>query len=225
MNCTRNVIGFPRSRVLPEPAATSAGDAAADAAPGPERPDGPIDDMSACLLAVAEHRDRAAFAVLFRHFGPRIRTWLLRGGGDAGSVDDVLQDVFAAIWRKAHLYDSQRASAAAWIFTIARNRRIDAFRRDRRSEFDPQDPAFRPDPAPESEQALVVRQRANAVRAALAALSEEQREVLRLSFYEGESYAAIAIRLGIPLGTAKSRARLAFRRLRTELGAQREDLR
>ena len=186
---------------------------------------GPADDMSARLVAVAERGDREAFAALFRHFGPRIRGWLVRGGSEEGKVDDVLQEIFATVWSRARLYDSRRASAAAWIFAIARNRRIDAFRRDRRPEFDPEDPAFRSDPLPDGEQALAGRQRVDAVQAALAALSDEQRDVLRLSFVDGESYAAIAVRLGIPLGTVKSRARLAFARLRAELDSQREELR
>ena len=188
-------------------------------------PAGRIDEMSARLVAVAERGDRGAFASLFRHFGPRIRAYLLRAGGDAGKVDDVLQETFAAVWNRAVLYDRSRANAATWIFAIARNRRIDAFRRDRRPEFDPDDPALHPDPLPGGEEALAAKERAEAVRNALAALSEEQREILWLSFYEGESYAAIAIRLGIPLGTVKSRARLAFGRLRSELGTRREDLR
>ena len=218
------VIDLSRGRPVSHAASAGVGHSAADAAPGAEPPARPVDDMSARLVAVAEHRDREAFAALFRHFGPRLRGWLARGGGDAGKVEDVLQEVFAAVWRKANLYDSRRATAAAWIFAIARNRRIDAFRRDRRPEFDPEDPAFRPDPLPDGEQALAARERTDAVRAALAVLSEEQREVLRLSFYEGESYEAIAIRLGIPLGTVKSRARLAFRNLRAELGPKREAL-
>ncbi len=182
------------------------------------------DEMSARLVAVAERGDPVAFASLFRHFGPRIRAYLLRAGGDAGRVDDVLQETFAAVWNRAALYDRSRASAATWIFAIARNRRIDAFRRDRRPEFDPHDPALHPDPLPGGEEALAASERAAAVRSALATLSEEQRTVLWLSFYEGESYPAIAIRLGIPLGTVKSRARLAFGRLRSELGTTREDL-
>ena len=180
--------------------------------------------MAARLEAVADRGDRAAFTELFRHFAPRVRAYLLRGGGDAGRADDVLQQTFEAVWRKAKLYDRRRAGAAAWIFAIARNMRIDAIRRERRPEFDPQDPAFRPDPAPEGEQALATGQRAEAVRSALSALSDEQREVLWLSFYQGETYAQIAIRLGLPLGTVKSRARLAFRHLRRSLGPQREGL-
>ncbi len=219
------VIDFPRSPPLRGNAALAPGHAKVDAALDDERITDPTDAMSACLVAVAERGDREAFADLFRHFGPRIKGWLLRGGGEPGKVDDVLQEIFATVWSRAKLYDSRRASAATWIFTIARNRRIDAFRRDRRPEFDPGDPAFMAEPLPDGEQALAGRQRVDAVQAALAALSEEQREVLRLSFVDGESYAAIAIRLGIPLGTVKSRARLAFARLRAELDSRREELR
>jgi len=225
MASTRKVIDFPHVRPGRD-APPAAPDRSMEAENGEERrPPAPADEMSARLTDVAEREDREAFAALFRHFGPRIRAWLRRGAGDAGQADEVLQEVFAAVWRKAHLYDSRRATAAAWIFAIARNRRIDALRRARRPEFDPEDPAFRPDPLPDAEQAIAAQQRTDAVRAAIAALSAEQQEVLRLSFYEGESYAAIAMRLGIPLGTVKSRARLAFRRLRAEIGPRREALR
>ncbi|MCY3984646.1 MAG: sigma-70 family RNA polymerase sigma factor [Roseovarius sp.] len=181
--------------------------------------------MSAWLVAVAERGDREAFASLFRHFGPRIRAYLLRAGGDAGRVDDVLQETFTSVWNRAALYDRSRASAATWIFTIARNRMIDAFRHDSRPEFDPNDPALHPNPLPGGEEAFATQERAEAIKNALATLSEGQREVLWLSFYEGESYPEIAIRLGIPVGTVKSRARLAFGRLRSELGTKWKDMR
>ena len=220
------MIGFPYRR-LDEAFGSDAPvpPAAAQAEPGTYVRASEAERMAARLQAVAERGDRAAFTELFRHFAPRIRAYLLRGGGDAGRADDVLQQTFEAVWRKAKLYDRRRANPAAWIFAIARNARIDSIRRERRPEFDPQDPAFRPDPAPEGEQALAAGQRAEAVRSALSALSDEQREVLWLSFYEGETYAQIAIRLGLPLGTVKSRARLAFQRLRRSLNAQREGLR
>ena len=226
MGGNKNVIGFPlRGSGRHSTEKAPAGSAAEDAERRPDRTAAGLGAMSARLLAVAERGDRAAFADLYRHFGPRVRAYLLRAGGDASRVDDILQETFAAVWRKAGQYDSGRASAAAWIFAIARNQRIDAFRRDRRPEFDPDDPAFRPGPPPEGEETLATRERDEAVRAALAALSEEQREVLRLSFFEGETYAAIAIHTGIPLGTVKSRARLAFGNLREELRSRREELR
>ena len=225
MTSDRKVVDFQRGEAWRDSSAIVPGHATEDSVNDGERFARSTDDMSARLVAVAERGDREAFAALVRHFAPRLKAWMIRGGVDAGKVDDVLQDVFAAVWSKATLYDSRRAGAAAWIFAIARNRRIDAFRRDRRPEFDPGDPAFRADPLPDGEQELAGRQRADAVRVALAALSEEQREILSLSFFEGESYAAIAIRLGIPLGTVKSRARLAFGRLRAELEPRREELR
>ena len=220
-----NVLGFRRRG----PArGTAAADSATAEAPnrgtGPPHRSADERTLSARIEAVAERSDTAAFAELFRHFAPRVRAYLLRGGGDAGQADDVVQDTFATVWRKARLYDRRRATAAAWIFAIARNRRIDVYRRERRPEFDPRDPAFQPDPLPDGEGALTAEQRAVAVRTALDALSGEQREVLRLAFYEGETYAEIAVRLGIPLGTVKSRARLAFGHLRAALDAQREAL-
>ncbi len=222
-----NVLGFPRQRPDRDPAlnatARSHG-AATGTESGQGRRSGEPDAMSERLAAVAERADRAAFEEVFRHFVPKVRAYLLRGGGDAARVDDVIQETFTAVWRKAERYDPRRATAAAWIFAIARNRRIDAYRRARRPEFDPRDPALHPDPLPDGEKALTAGQRAEAVKAALRVLSDEQREVLQLSFYEGETYAAIAVRLGLPLGTVKSRARLAFGHLRTALETQREAL-
>ena len=219
------VIPFRRNRRPTASGAAPSRHEQAAAGSGADSGGGEPDRMANLLHAVARQGDRDAFAALFRHFAPRVKAYLQRAGGEADGVDDVLQDVFATIWRKAGLYDSRRASAAAWIFAIARNRRIDAFRRQRRPEFDAEDPAFRPAPPVEGEEAVAVRQRTEAVRAALARLSDEQRAVLQLSFYRGESYADIAVRLGIPIGTVKSRARLAFRRLRDHLGPQGEGLR
>ncbi len=225
MDKAGNVLGFRRRRPGRGTAAAASATARAPI-PGTGPSHRSVDEqaLSARIEAVAERSDTAAFAELFRHFAPRVRAYLLRGGGDAGQVDDVVQDTFAAVWRKAGHYDRRRATAAAWIFAIARNRRIDMYRRERRPEFDPRDPAFQPDPLPDGERALTSGQRAEAVRTALDALSGEQRDVLRLAFYEGETYAAIAVRLGIPLGTVKSRARLAFGHMRAALEAQREAL-
>jgi len=189
---------------------------AADSTVGsPER-----DEMSAHLVAVAERQDREAFAALFRYFAPRLKSYFARFGDVEARVEEVLQETFTAIWMKAHLFDPGKASAATWIYTIARNRRIDAFRRERRPEFDPNDPAFVPDSTSEGEAALSGREREEHVARAMAELSEPQREVLRLSFFEDESHDAIARRLGLPVGTVKSRIRLAFGHLRARFAPQ-----
>ncbi len=180
--------------------------------------------MSDYLVAVAEHQDQEAFAEIFNYYAPSVRLYLLRNGVDASKVDDIIQETFAAVWAKSSQYDCNRATASTWIFTIARNKRIDAFRRENRPEFNPNDPTFQPSFFESGEQAMTVQERAVTIRDALTQLSPEQREVLQFSLFEGQSYTTIAIRLGIPLGTVKSRARLAIGKLRLALGGQREDL-
>ncbi len=175
--------------------------------------------MTAYLVAVGERRDRAAFAVIFRYFAPRVKSYLLGIGGGGSKVDECVQETFAAVWSKAHMFDPARASASTWIFRIARNQRIDAFRRERRPEFDPDDPAFTPAKEVDGEEAFTARERTELVSEAMAELSEEQREVLRLSFFEDISHDAIARRLDVPIGTVKSRIRLAYGHLRARLEA------
>lgn len=182
------------------------------------------DEMSALLVAVGERQDRAAFAALFSHFAPRVKAYLMRAGDDRGRAEEVLQETFVAVWTRAATYDPGRASAATWIFTIARNRRIDAFRRERRPEFDRNDPAFVPDPEPGGVDRVTARERSESLAAALAELSAEQREVLRLAFFEEDSHDAIATRLGLPVGTVKSRIRLAYGHLRARLATKAEGL-
>lgn len=165
------------------------------------------------LLAIAEHRDQEAFARLFRHFAPRVKAYAMRGGAEASMAEEIAQETLVTAWRKAGLYDPAKAAASTWLFTIARNLRIDRFRRERRPEPDPEDPAFMPagDPLPDA--ALRQSENAEAVRRAIADLSDAQREVVLLSFYEDEAHAAIAEKLGLPLGTVKSRIRLALRKI------------
>lgn len=146
-----------------------------------------------------------------------MKSYLLRFGDDPARVDEVVQETFSAVWTKARLFDPARASAATWIFTIARNRRIDAFRKERRPEFDPEDPALSPAREPDGEETTEANQRAERLREAMASLSEEQGEILRMSFFEEASHSAIADRLGLPIGTVKSRIRLAYERLRRQL--------
>lgn len=165
------------------------------------------------LVAVAEHKEHAAFARLFAHFAPRLKAYAMRGGALPSAAEDIAQETMAAAWRKAHLYDPAKANAGTWLFAISRNLRIDRIRRERRPEPDPNDPAFTPEPEVAPDLAVSKHQSAEAVKAALKDLPEVQREAVLLSFYEEEPHAAIATRLGLPLGTVKSRIRLALKRL------------
>jgi RNA polymerase sigma-70 factor (ECF subfamily) len=172
------------------------------------------------IEAVAMHEDRAAFAALFEHFAPLVKTFMRRSGVTEASADELAQETLLLVWRKASLFDPSTTGAAAWIFTIARNIRIDAHRRRLRggvTEISDVDSEFRVDESPGPESRVAAAQAENRVRTALAALSEEQRRVLELSFYEEKAHGEIARILRIPLGTVKSRARLAMNRLRNLL--------
>jgi len=175
------------------------------------------DSFEDLIAAVGAEDDRSAFARLFGHFAPRVKSYLMRTGSDPSSADELTQEVMLLVWRKADRFDPRQANAATWIFAIARNKRIDCYRRDRRLELDPEDPIFLPAPPPAADQSLEAAERATVLGQAIATLPAEQGELLKLAFYEGKSHAAIADEARIPLGTVKSRLRLALARLRLRL--------
>jgi RNA polymerase sigma-70 factor (ECF subfamily) len=170
------------------------------------------------LLRAIAGRDRQAFVALFERYAGRVKGYAMRAGAGAADADEIAQDGMVSVWRHAASFDPARAAASTWIFAIARNRRVDLVRRARRPGPDPEDPLMRPDPAPDGFVALDTAEREARLRAALAGLGPEQRRVLTLAFYEGRSHGEIAAAEGLPLGTVKSRIRLAFRHLHAILG-------
>ncbi|MEO8318259.1 MAG: sigma-70 family RNA polymerase sigma factor [Bradyrhizobium sp.] len=189
-----------------------------------EIPDGAASDAArwaALIEAVAMHGDREAFAVLFEHFAPRIKTFMQRSGADERSADELAQETLLAIWSKAKLFDPKSAGATAWIFTIARNLRIDGLRRRKRTptqDTSEVDLEFQVDDGPQPDAGLAASEVESRVRNALSVLPEDQLRVIELSFFEEKAHAEIAEKLRIPLGTVKSRLRLAMNRLRGLLG-------
>jgi RNA polymerase sigma-70 factor (ECF subfamily) len=171
------------------------------------------------ITAIAVDQDRAAFRALFEHFAPRIKSFMQRSGASEARAEELAQETMLAVWRKAPLFDAANAGAAAWIFTIARNQRIDAYRRERRGVSEAPDASleFEIDEGPQPDSQIERAQSEARVRAALAKLSADQMRVVELSFFEERAHAEIANQLGIPLGTVKSRLRLAMVRLRTLL--------
>jgi len=170
------------------------------------------------IVAIGARQDRTAFAALFAHFAPRVKAYLVRTGSDSSGADELTQEVMLLVWRKAERYDPAQANAATWIFTIARNKRIDKFRRDRHLDFDPDDPTLSPEPERLPDHRLEAAQEARRLSQAITILPEEQASLLKLAFYEGKSHSVIAAEVGLPLGTVKSRLRLALARLRAHLG-------
>ncbi|SEM63343.1 RNA polymerase sigma-70 factor, ECF subfamily [Gemmobacter aquatilis] len=173
------------------------------------------EDWTALLLAVRDSQDRAAFAALFRHFAPRVKGFLMKSGASATLAEECAQDVMATLWHKAHLFDPARASVATWVFTIARNRRIDALRRARRAE--PEDLPWGPEPEPDQQEALEMAQETERLGEAIARLPEKQRALIERAYFGELSHSEIAAETGLPLGTIKSRIRLALDRLRQHL--------
>lgn len=169
--------------------------------------------------AVARNRDKQAFAELFDHFAPRIKSYLQRLNMDGSQAEELTQEVMIVLWNKAALFDPAKSSLATWLFRVARNRRIDALRRDRSGLIDPDDPALHPS-APESpDEAVDADQRDQRIRIAMETLPDEQVKLVRMAFFLGLSHSQIAEETGLPLGTVKSRIRLAFGRLRSALDA------
>lgn len=166
-----------------------------------------------CIVAVARHSDRAAFAALFDHFAPRVKSYLMRLGAGPELAEELAQETLLTVWRRAASYDPHKAAPSTWVFTIARNLRIDAARRESRAPTR-DDPAFRIDQPAEPDAALSALDDEARVGAAIGALPPDQARVIRLSFFSDKPHAAIADELGLPLGTVKSRLRLAMARLR-----------
>lgn len=170
------------------------------------------------LVAVAGRQDREAFAELFAYYAPRVKSYLLRLGADGALAEEISQDVMVTVWRKAALFDRAQASVSTWIFRIARNRRIDLFRRSKRPDLDPQEEMILPSGVEAPDARIEAMETEARVRAAMKDLPEEQVLLLKLAFYEGLSHSEIAARLGAPLGTVKSRIRLAFAKMKVRLG-------
>ena len=171
--------------------------------------------MTIHLVAVGKRRDREAFAALFRFFAPRLKSYFVRQGTQPRMAEDLVQETMLRIWYRAELYDPARAQASTWVFTVARNLRLDALRGERHPEPDSEAVLADLEDQTEAPDALLeAARREERVQKALASLPAEQIEILRLSFFEDVPHAEIARRMALPLGTVKSRIRRALRRLR-----------
>lgn len=176
------------------------------------------DQMKRWLAAVAAEQDRAAFGDLFRYFAPRVASFMQRGGLSPSEAEEIAQETMVAVWRKAALYDPAQAGVSTWVFTIARNLRIDRARKDRRAQDGTAALGYEfQETESSAEETALAAERDAGVRRAMQSLSPAQAAVLKLSFFSEKPHAQIARELNIPLGTVKSRARLAMARIRAIL--------
>lgn len=164
---------------------------------------------------IAACQDRAAFANLFRHYAPRIKAFMMKGGSDAESAQEIAQEALIMVWRKAASFDRAKASAATWIYTIARNKRIDLLRRSGRPALSEEDwlTVYAADET-DADQSVLAGQTYIRMKELMEDLSPDQRVVLQKAFFEDKTHTAVAEELGLPLGTVKSRIRLALGKLR-----------
>lgn len=182
---------------------------------GQEIPAPRSDEWTLDLLQVRDSQDQAAFVRLFNHFAPRIKSYLMKSGGSDGLAEEATQEALATVWHKAKLFNPAYASASTWIFTIARNKNIDAIRKQKRPE--PEEISWIGDQEEDASTALETTQEEAGLRRAVAKLPESQRAVIEYAFYGDMSHSEIATKTGIPLGTIKSRIRLGLARIRQEL--------
>ena len=156
-----------------------------------------------------------AFADLFRHYAPRIKAFMMKGGADPESAQEIAQEALIMVWRKAASFDRSKASTATWIYTIARNKRIDLLRRSGRPVIETEDwlTVYAPEEE-DADQSVLAGQTYMRMKELMEGLSPDQRVVLQKAFFEDKTHTAIAEELGLPLGTVKSRIRLALGKLR-----------
>ncbi|MEL6838202.1 MAG: sigma-70 family RNA polymerase sigma factor [Pseudomonadota bacterium] len=167
------------------------------------------------VSAVRDHQDKAAFAEIFGYFAPRVKSFLMKSGASPDLAEECTQEVMATLWNKAHMFDPAKASVSTWIFTIARNRKIDLLRKQRRPE--PEDLPWGPEAEPDQADVMGLQQETEKLGEALATLPPEQRKLIEKAYFGELSHSEIAAETGLPLGTIKSRIRLALERLRHKM--------
>lgn len=167
------------------------------------------------MIRIRDQRDESAFVEVFRHFAPRVKAFLMRSGADGSLAEECVQEVMSTVWHKAAQFDPARASVSTWIFTIARNKKIDVLRRQRRPE--PEDLPWGPEAEPDQADAIGLQQETEQLGVAIAALPDKQRDLIEKAYFGDLTHTEIAAQTGLPLGTIKSRIRLALDRLRHNL--------
>lgn len=183
--------------------------------PTRRRPANSEDDrFRGLLLAVAERQDRDAFAELFGHFAPRLAAFVMRSGADRELAEELAQEAMISVWRKAGSFDPARAAVSTWIFAIVRNKRIDRLRRENRPEITEDEYLAQYEPEKDALGVVETVEEQKTLRLSIRRLPNEQAEVIEKAFYEDKSHSVIADELGLPLGTVKSRIRLALGRLK-----------
>ena len=181
------------------------------------------DTWSLALEQIATERCRSSFAAFFRHFSPLLKGFLMKGSRlNAAQAEELVQEIMIKVWGRASQFDSRKSSATTWLYTIARNSRIDWLRRQANAETDEliADDLYEDEAAETPFVQLQQLRHERTVAQALAALPEEQALVLTKVYMESKSHSEVSDELGLPLGTVKSRVRLALKKLQDIVGRE-----
>jgi RNA polymerase sigma-70 factor, ECF subfamily len=180
-------------------------------------------EQTVWMLAIRDQRDKAAFAMLFDHYAARLKGFVMRAGAPKAQAEDIVQEVMLTVWRKAHLFDPERAQVSSWIYQIARNRQIDVIRKEARPVPEALANDDESDDEPDAGQVIALEQESDKLRQALAKLAPAQREMIERAYLGELTHTEIREATGLPLGTIKSRIRLGLERLRHELKDLRQE--
>jgi len=174
--------------------------------------------FSDLLVAVGALRDQSAFTELYDHFAGRVKSFLMGKGMNEDTAEELMQEIMLIVWRRAESFDPSKAAASTWLFTIARNRRIDYLRGNSRIEIELDDEVLQIETTDKSlDEHVADAQNTAVLDKAIKRLPYDQQQVMHLSFYRGQSHSTIASWLELPVGTVKSRIRLGMQSIREYL--------
>tara|TARA_Y100000589_G_scaffold330831_1_gene381806 strand:- start:1157 stop:1780 length:624 start_codon:yes stop_codon:yes gene_type:complete len=172
------------------------------------------DDLTLCVELIGKNQDKLAFNSIFTYFAPRLKSFLVKAGSTDTQAEEVIQEVMIAVWTKSSTYDSNKSSVSTWIYTIARNKRIDKIRKEKRHFLTESDEGLEIPVDSTQEKEIFTAQVSNSLKKYMSNLPEEQSKLLKLSYFYNKTHADISAELKIPLGTVKSRIRLALTKMR-----------
>tara|TARA_R110002073_G_scaffold5617_11_gene34474 strand:- start:261 stop:941 length:681 start_codon:yes stop_codon:yes gene_type:complete len=184
------------------------------------------DEWSDLLIRVGADQDREAYTRLFHHYAPLLKGFLMKGSNIRHEqAEELAQETMIKVWRRADSFNRQKSSASTWIYTIARNCRIDWIRREMRRQRNVHvDDLYEPGDDNPSQVSLVQVRNKRIVRDSIDSLPQEQKEVISKIYFEGRTHSEVSEELSLPLGTVKSRIRLALKRLNVQLDADTEEV-
>ena len=171
-------------------------------------------ELSTCLNEIALNQDRKAFSNIFKYFAPRLKSFFVKLGCTEMQAEEIIQEVMIAVWTKSHTYNQDKSSVSTWIYTIAKNKRIDKIRKERRHYLSESDEGLEIPVDSTQEKEIFSAQLSSSLKKYMSNLPEEQSKLLQLSYFYNKTHADISEELKIPLGTVKSRIRLALAKMR-----------